>query len=347
MLVAGLVRVRPGLVRWAGAGVVLAVAAQLVMAPSGIVCRLLPGPPEYFREQASFTGLARWLGPQERVHVINDDSVNSDFSLLSKSPSLFRIPGVFDYEPLASRRYAEYWTMLSFGGPLKTANQLIYANPRLTAFSKRRLLDLAAVRFVVAVPGEAASITSLRPPLRVWPNPGGLRAFENRQALPRALWVPRIEVVPAAEVLERLATGSDDLRTVALVEEPPASGFVGARRPAGGVVQFVRNQPEHVVLQVTAPERGFVLLADQHFPGWSATVNARREPILRANHLFRLLEVPAGVSTVEFRYRPTTLLVGAAISLASVLAACVAVIRVRRRRRAAAPVHVHAPGVGT
>jgi uncharacterized membrane protein YfhO len=69
-----------------------------------------------------------------------------------------------------------------------------------------------------------------------------------------------------------------------------------------------------VVLEVVAPEHGFLFLADQYFPGWTATVNGEPSPILVADHAFRLVEVPAGPVTVEFRYRSTWLRFGALVS---------------------------------
>ena len=129
-------------------------------------------------------------------------------------------------------------------------------------------------------------------------------------------------------LLHRLADGDDDLRHVALVEDVPPSGFRGTTEEArSGSVRFVIDDPEHIVLEVDAPVRGFVVLADQYYPGWSATVNERPVPITRANYLFRLVEVPAGVSSVEFRYRPRTLLLGGIVSAIMAAALLVAARR--------------------
>ena len=43
-------------------------------------------------------------------------------------------------------------------------------------------------------------------------------------------------------------------------------------------------------------------------------MNGAPVPIHRANHMFRLIEVPAGSSRVEFSYFPTSLVVGGGIS---------------------------------
>jgi membrane protein YfhO len=145
--------------------------------------------------------------------------------------------------------------------------------------------------------------------------------------------VPRVEVVAdAAELLQRLADGTDDPRQVALLEAPPPDGFRGTADDAGAAsVQFIADEPERVVLRVRAPARGFLHLADQDFPGWQATVDGAPVSILRANYLYRAVEVPAGESTVEFRYRPASLAIGAAITTTTLLA--LALLTVLRRRR--------------
>src|SRR5262249_45475858 len=127
----------------------------------------------------------------------------------------------------------------------------------------------------------------------------------------------RIEVVPEpSALLARLADGSDDLAGLAFVEEPPPSGFTGAAEgPTAGSARFVRDDPEHIVIDVDAPARGFLLLADQYYPGWRATVNGDAVPIQRGNYIFRLVEVPAGSSRVELRFRPLSVAVGGVLSL--------------------------------
>ena len=76
--------------------------------------------------------------------------------------------------------------------------------------------------------------------------------YENEAALPRAFFVPRIEVVAdSAALLQRLANGSDEPTEVALVEEAPPSGFLGSAAVDGASsVEFTTDDPEHLVLRV-------------------------------------------------------------------------------------------------
>jgi hypothetical protein len=161
-----------------------------------------------------------------------------------------------------------------------------------------------------------------------------LRIYRNDSALPRARYVPRVEVVPEpSTLLNRLAFPYDDLAEVAFVESPVASGFTGdGGTAAGGSLRFERDDPEHLVLDVDAPARGFLVLADQYYPGWQATVNGAPVPIYRANYMFRLVEVPAGASRVEFRYRPSSVLLGAGISALTLVVLAVLFWSGRTRR---------------
>jgi hypothetical protein len=159
----------------------------------------------------------------------------------------------------------------------------------------------------------------------------GLRVYENTQALPRARYVSGVKVVPDPhELLQRLASGVDEQRRIALVEQEPPSGFVGSPPYDGtGAATFVIDEPEHIVLAVEASQRGFLLLSDHHFPGWQAQVNGGAVPIQSANFLFRLVEVPAGQSRVELRYRPRSLAVGAIVSAVTVATLTLALLRRR------------------
>jgi hypothetical protein len=158
-----------------------------------------------------------------------------------------------------------------------------------------------------------------------------LRIYENQTALPRAFYVPRVEVVQdRTQLLRQLASGPGDPRVVSLVESAPSSGFLGeAGSTDDASVTFEQDRPEHLVIRVDAPQRGFVFLADQHYPGWKAWVNGEATPVMRANYAFRLVEVPAGTSVIELQFRPLSLLAGAVVSLATLLT--VLVVAVRRK----------------
>ena len=55
---------------------------------------------------------------------------------------------------------------------------------------------------------------------------------------------------------------------------------------------------------------GLVVLADRWDKGWRAYWDGRPVPILEANYAIRGVVVPAGNGTLEFIYKPASLILG-------------------------------------
>ncbi|HYC90144.1 MAG TPA: YfhO family protein [Thermoanaerobaculia bacterium] len=62
-------------------------------------------------------------------------------------------------------------------------------------------------------------------------------------------------------------------------------------------------------------------------PGWRATVDGKPVPVLRANMIMPAVEVPADASVVRLTYRPTSLVVGAAIAALSLIVLVVVAVK--------------------
>jgi len=62
-----------------------------------------------------------------------------------------------------------------------------------------------------------------------------------------------------------------------------------------------------VTIDVTASKEGIVVLHDLYYPGWEVRVDGVKKPLLKANILFRGVEVPPGHHSVEFSFHPLSL----------------------------------------
>ena len=61
-----------------------------------------------------------------------------------------------------------------------------------------------------------------------------------------------------------------------------------------------------MLINVSSDTGGFVILNDVWHPWWFAYVDGRREEVLRANVIFRAVQVPPGRHQVRFEFRPLT-----------------------------------------
>jgi hypothetical protein len=167
----------------------------------------------------------------------------------------------------------------------------------------------------------------------------GVRLFSVPGAVDRFFSPARAERVSSADVtLSRLAAGDFDASQVVLLPSDQSLDSVGGNATVGRV-QVVKSSPERIRLQVKRGQPGWVVGMQSYFPGWEATVNGRRAPIVRANYAFQAVRVPAGTSDVEFVYRPASVRHGGIISVLSalvflILIGYVLVLRRRRSKRA-------------
>jgi hypothetical protein len=210
------------------------------------------------------------------------------------------------------------------------------------------LLDLLNVKYVLRGPGR-------KPRRRPGEDPAGdpslelvyddeIRIFHNTAAFPRAFFVPGYQLAPDRVTAYRtLRTwNAEDFRTRVLLETPPPPAFSDLEqnsRPslAGPAppVEVLSHTENRVELEVSAPQRGFVVLSDAWHPAWRATVNGQPEGVLLADYALRAVPVEPGPSRISLEHRPRAALAGAAVTAAgwAVLAAAWVALLLRRRSR--------------
>lgn len=143
--------------------------------------------------------------------------------------------------------------------------------------------------------------------------------YEDPGALPRAYLVGGARVTDDPEgALAILADPGFDPTTEVVVHEPPPIPLPGGA--VSGEARIVDWTPDEVRIAVRSDGPALLVLADNYYPGWEAHVNGDAVPILRANHTFRAIAVPAGEHQAVFRFRPTPMWIGFWIYLAGMLA---------------------------
>jgi hypothetical protein len=201
---------------------------------------------------------------------------------LPNLPLLDPMSSANNYDPLLPDRYVKW----------------VQALAGLPAESQSRLLSLMDVGWLAVADTQSPAglhYESLPAPARV-------------RVVPHAVWVDSPDAA-----FERALDPTFDPESQVILE--------GAARHVaggGGEARIIDSpNPNRVVIDVAAPEGGWLVLSDVWYPGWSSTVDGAPTTILRADYLFRAVWVPPGRHSVEFSYRSFWLFVGASISTAA------------------------------
>lgn len=98
------------------------------------------------------------------------------------------------------------------------------------------------------------------------------------------------------------------------------------------LVTIESEQPGRIEFQSVTPVGGWLVISDVWYPGWRAYVDDKSVPLLRANYLFRAVQVEAGQHKVIMVYRPLSFWSGLAISMMAFLLLVYLVIQIRKRQ---------------
>jgi hypothetical protein len=181
------------------------------------------------------------------------------------------------------------------------------------------VLDMLSVRYGIF---RGVPLSSLRPAFQG----DNYMVFVNSNALPRVFLPKSVQTVTNDEAeLTALASPQFNPAEIAFVETP-----VELPADCRGTVQITSETPTHITIAAQMETSGLVVLADRWDKGWRAYWDGRPVPILEANYAIRGVVVPAGNGTLEFIYKPASLILGLwlAAFAAFVLICWLAIIRI-------------------
>jgi len=271
--------------RWILA-VLLVVALDLIYAAQGLNPTI---PASFFDRQPAASTAARGYWPTEVDRIVKYDTflLFDDYRVAVDQQTAFRsshltnlnlldrIPIFNNFEPLLVGLHKQYADLLE-------------DNPA----ARGQLLQAAAVSQIYTAAAQSQSTTL--PAHRAW-FVSAACYHPDLQSLQAALigtWEPAVQVH---------LLGQGDC-------QPPST-------PAGSAtVQITADTAADLRLTVSAPQAGWLVLADTHYPGWQASLDGTPLIIQSANLAFRAVPVPAGEHQIAFTYQPAWLLPALLIS---------------------------------
>jgi Bacterial membrane protein YfhO len=145
-----------------------------------------------------------------------------------------------------------------------------------------------------------------------------IRVFEDVAALPRAFLVPRARVAPSLgtalnEMIHR--PFAPDQEVILAADSGEQITALAPDRGGQGSASVTAYGADTVKIQTSAAGDAWLVLSDTYYPGWVATIDGEPATVLRGDLLFRVLPVPSGEHSVEFRFEPASVRLGLLISL--------------------------------
>lgn len=216
------------------------------------------------------------------------------------------------YDPLYIRRYGELVSYVNTGDRLKGLTRSdvnIISDATVSAeisFRRERFWDFTGTKAQVTKNGD-------------W------SIGDRPTALPRAYLVQNIRVEPDSDrLLAQLFDPKMDFLNSAFVETPIQNFFAGI-----GTATISSYQANRVGITVQANAPSFLVLSDNYYPGWRATVDGVESTVYRTNYTFRGVVVPKGDHTIIYTYEPESLRIGFWISGMSLLVLIIVIIRAK------------------
>ncbi len=121
----------------------------------------------------------------------------------------------------------------------------------------------------------------------------------------------------AGSVLLLAAGTARQAREEPVIETHEASPTAPA--PPSTPARLVSESDTSATFDVDARAPGRLVFLNTYYPGWRATVDGHSAPIEPANVAFDSIPIQAGSHRVRFYYHPTSVIVGAVLSVVALL----------------------------
>ena len=291
-------------------GALLVVEAAVTSRPH--LVHQAPGDVPIFPDSAALEAIREAAGDGRVLRLDQSASGVGDVERLAR-PNLLQVYGVADLTP---------WTVFTPRGLVELVTDLdpgaLYRGSGIARLSNRAFLDQPLYDLL-----RVTCILSMSP----IDHPRLTPVLERE-----AFYVYRREgALPPARVVGRGLPAVGEGISLGLVTSRPTETArsqavlapgVEARPPVEGAEQATiegigRPARNRLDLRVRGSRGGLLVMHEQFFPGWKATIDGEDAEILRVDHVYRGLWLPEGDLVVRTWYEPRSLRLGFGLTLTS------------------------------
>jgi len=137
--------------------------------------------------------------------------------------------------------------------------------------------------------------------------------LENEDAYPRAFFVTQSRTVDKFDLRKALKEEKFNPLSVVYLDGIPALTQLDPITSVNKISHF-KNEGGRISLEIYTNKKGFLVVTETYYPGWKARINGNETKVLRANSIFRAIEIEKTINKVEFWFEPFSFVIGAWIS---------------------------------
>ncbi len=221
--------------------------------------------------------------------------------------SVYKIEQVSGYDPLYLKSYAQLvssWNSERFS-PAGSFNRIVtptnFSLPLASFLNVKYLLtfdDITNTNFQMVF------------------QEGQTKIYENRNVLPRAYFVNKVQKVEnQQEELTAITSNNFNFKTNAVSTQFQFSGL-----NTDGVAKIKQYTDQEFEIETETREESPLLISNVNYPGWEANVDGNPTSIKEVNFMFQSLIVPAGNHIIKLSYFPKSFVYGLYITIFGIIA---------------------------
>jgi hypothetical protein len=250
----------------------------------------------------------------------------SAFVLTPNASMVFGLYSLHGYDPLIPGTFSELLALLGPELPFLAHGNAVFPVPDRP--TEPPALDLLGVRSLTSPSGHVVPGTLAYT--------GRFSVYDEPQAFPPAFVATCWSTLPDAGALARMqAMSAAELRSTVVLAPGAGNGAGNPGAPPAtctpgpdATVDRYRAQDVSASVGPSNPG-GLLVLSDQWYPGWTATVDGRPAAILRGDVALRAVALSPGAHRIRFRYQPRWPLNG--LGVVAFTVAVMAVLALGRR----------------
>lgn len=169
------------------------------------------------------------------------------------------------------------------------------------------------------------------PQLNLVYNDAKMNIYQNKEVLPRAFFVEKVEITEE-DVLSKVIDPQFDFKNNLILEQPISDKIESNALEIQNTVDIITYSTNKVLLKANVQKANFLVLTDVFFPGWKTFVDGQETKIYKADYIFRSIFLEKGEHTVEFVYDPLSFKLGMWISFITIGIVLMAMLKIYRKK---------------